>query len=151
MVAICSVVKALLLSSKGMVITNPQCQYIQHLLRSDSITPYIVRRMLLLSSAARPIIATFGLRISASIYIWLAIYNFPQVCWSRFPRPQGAGIRVQNGAVTWMLCRLRTHSARRAREMGKSITQFHQGRLTTAPRLVEFVYSLCKSRSSYEC
>ena len=54
----------------------------------------------------RPIIATYGLRISASVYI----------------------------------CRLQTLGAEIGRDLGKSTyTQVYQVRLTTAPRLIEFI------------
>ena len=58
---------------------------------------------------------------------------------STLPRPRGGqGTRSKwrlssNTDVVFEL------SARRVRELGKSITQFHQGRRTTAPRLVECV------------
>ena len=73
-----------------------------------------------------------------SIYVYMYI-NY--ICPSRFP---GLALGGQATCSKWRLrqlhgCRLRILGAERGRDLDKSIPSFYQVRLTTAPRLVEFV------------
>ena len=53
--------------------------------------------------------------------------------------------KSQNGVIGSLhACRLRIRGAQRVRDLDKSTTAFYQGRLTTAPRLVKYVYPLYK-------
>ena len=95
-----------------------------------------------LLSTARPIIATYGLSISASIYIYVYL-----VCESHFI--PGITARVQNGFSGSYMDAVFELVVHEESESWTSLQQFYQGRPTTAPRLVEFVYPLYKQR--YEC
>ena len=69
----------------------------------------------------------------AFIYIYRCLY-FYKVC-SHLPKA-----RVQKWRL-WQFfgCRLRSRGGHKVRGLDKFVTKFYQGRLTTAPRLVELV------------
>ena len=98
----------------------------------------VIKLFLSLLSAARPIIATYGLRISASVYICICLYMYIYPCVMLLQPPgQATGLK-------WCLmqsrgCCLQTLGAETGRDLGKSTTQIYQVRFTPASRLVEFV------------
>ena len=67
------------------------------------------------------------------VYIYVCI----SVCHA--PRPPGQATSSKWRLVQFSGCRLQTLGAEAGRDLDKSTTQFYQVRLTTAPRLVQFV------------
>ena len=76
-----------------------------------------------------------GIRNSASVYTYVRSTSFV----SDASSAPGGKARVQYGASVVNTDAVLELIAHRELENWASISQFHQGRLATAPRLVEFV------------
>ena len=74
--------------------------------------------------------------LATAVYL-LNIYVCISVCHA--PRPPGQATSSKWRLVQFSGCRLQTLGAEAGRDLDKFTTQFYQVRLTTAPRLVQFV------------
>ena len=75
---------------------------LHHNLSPPPIRFVIKQLQILLPSAARPIIATYRLRISASVYIYICIYVYLSVPSPGGPPGQRHVFKMASLAVTWM-------------------------------------------------